>query len=151
MAFQFTLRGLLRLRLSLEQAELLKLQAIAAEVARARAEIESVESETDALRRRTHEALVSEGLTGAEWQFDMARETSLEALRSELLKKLATLEEKRKQQQARYRKAHMQREILSSLRERQKTQYDIEESRRAQQRTDELFLIRSISSPERGS
>ena len=149
MAFQFTLPGLLRLRLSLEKAELQKLQAIVAEVARARAEIESVEQQKIALRRRTHEALVSEGLTAAEWHFEVARESSLEELLSELIETLADLEEKRKMQQARYLKARMQREILTSLRERQLAQYNLVESRRAQQRVDELFLIRSISSVEK--
>ena len=137
------------MRLSLEKAELQKLQAIASEVARTRAEIEQVEKEADALRRRTHDALVSEGLTAAEWQFEMAKEVSLQTLRSELVKTLAELEEKRKQQQARYVKAHMQREILTSLRDRQLAQYQLEESRRAQQRVDELFLIRSISTSEK--
>jgi len=137
------------LRLSLEKAEWQKLQALAAEVVRTRAEIESVEKQMDALRRGTMNTLVSEGLTAAEWQFEIAREASLEALRSELVKKLVDLEEKRKQQQARYLKARMQREILSSLRERQLAQYELEELRRAQQRVDELFLIRSIHSPEK--
>lgn len=146
MAFHFTLKGLLRLRQSLEQAELQKLQAIAADVARARTEIDSVENERDAARRNTFDVLVSEGLTAAELHFEMAREVTLEALLSELWKKLAELEEKRKQQQVRYVNAHMQREILSSLRERQLAQYELEESRRTQQRIDELFLIRTISS-----
>jgi len=149
MAFQFTLRGLLRLRLSLEKAELQKLQAIAAEAARVRLEFESVEQQRGALKRRTHEALVSEGMTAAEWHFEMAREASLEELLSEQIETLADLEEKRKLQQARYMKARMQREILTSLRERQLTQYNLEESRRAQQRVDELFLIRSISPIEK--
>ncbi len=146
MAFHFTLKGLLRLRQSLEQAELQKLQAIAADVARARTEIDSVENERDAARRNTFDVLVSEGLTAAELHFEMARKVTLEALLSELWKKLAELEEKRKQQQVRYVNAHMQREILSSLRERQLAQYELEESRRTQQRIDELFLIRTISS-----
>jgi flagellar export protein FliJ len=145
MAFHFTLKGLLRLRLSLERAELQKLKAIAGAVAAARAEVESVEKEIEA-RRRAFAALLAEGLTGAEWHFEIAREASLLALRAELLKKLADLEEKRKQQQARYIQAHQQREILSNLRERQLAAYELEESRRAQQRIDELFLIRTISS-----
>jgi flagellar export protein FliJ len=145
MAFHFTLKGLLRLRLSLERAELQKLQAIAGAVAATRAEIESVEKEMEA-RRRAFAVVLAEGLTGAEWHFEMAREASLLALHAELLKKLADLEEKRKQQQARYIQAHRQREILSNLRERQLSAYELEEARRAQQRIDELFLIRTITS-----
>ena len=59
MAFQFTLRGLLRLRLSLEKAELQKLQAIVAEVVRLRAEIESVEQQKNAASTPHTRALVS--------------------------------------------------------------------------------------------
>jgi len=145
MAFHFTLKGLLRLRQSLERAELQKLQAIVGAVAQARAEIAAVEEEI-AGRRRAFQSLVTVGVAAAEWHFEMAREASLRALQSELLKKLADLEEKRKQQQARYVQAHRQREILSNLRERQLAAYELEEARRAQQRIDELFLIRTISS-----
>ena len=148
MAFHFTLKGLLRLRLSLERAELQKLQALAAAVAAARAEIESLEKEMEA-RRLAFAAVLAGGLTAAEWHFEIAREASLLALRAELLKKLADLEEKRKQQQARYMQALRQREILSNLRERQLDAYELEESRREQQRVDELFLIRTVSSAEK--
>src|ERR1700733_6399593 len=126
MAFHFTLKGLLRLRLSLEKAELQKLQAIAGDVARARAEIESVENQLDA-QRRAFDAILAEGLTAAEWHFEIAMEASWRALHSELLKKIAALEEKRKQQQARYVHAHMQREILSNLKERQLAAYELDE------------------------
>jgi flagellar biosynthesis chaperone FliJ len=88
MAFHFTLKGLLRLRQSLELAELQKLQAIAGAIARARAEIESVEKVIEE-RRRTFAELLAVGLTGAEWQFELARETSVRALLSELVKNLA--------------------------------------------------------------
>ena len=67
-------------------------------------------------------------------------------LRSELLKKLSELEQKRKEQQARYVQARMQREILSNLYKRQLAEYQLDQSRREQQRIDELFLIRRVSS-----
>jgi len=129
----------------MERAELQKLQALAAAVAAARAEIDSLEKEMEA-RRLAFADVLAEGLTAAEWHFEIAREASLVALRAELLKKLADLEEKRKQQQARYIHALRQREILSNLRERQLDAYELEQSRREQQRIDELFLIRTASS-----
>jgi flagellar biosynthesis chaperone FliJ len=39
----------------------------------------------------------------------------------------------------------MQRKIISNLYERQRAEYDVDQSRREQQQIDELFLIRSIS------
>jgi len=146
MAFHFTLNGVLRLRESLEQAELQRLQFIAGAVALAHAEVESVENDIHSARRRTFDAVAAAGLTGAELHFEMEREAALNALRSQLLKKRADLEQKRKEQQARYVQARMQREILSNLYERQLADYELDQSRRAQQRIDELFLIRRASS-----
>jgi flagellar export protein FliJ len=143
MAFHFTLKGLLRLRQSLELAELQKLQVIAGTIARARAEIESVEKGIDE-RRRTFGDLLAVGLTGAEWQFELAREASVRALLSDLVKNLADLEAKRKVQQASYVRVHRQCEILLSLQDRQLAAYKLEEARRTQQRIDELFIIRRV-------
>jgi flagellar export protein FliJ len=145
MAFHFTLNGLLRVRESLERAELQRLQSIAGAVAQARAEIETLEKNMEAAQRRTFDSVVSRGLTGAEFQFERAREAALNLLRAELLKRLAELEQKRKEQQARYFQARMQREILSNLYKRQRAEYDLDQSRRTQQRIDELFLIRNHS------
>jgi flagellar export protein FliJ len=144
MAFHFTLNGLLRLRESLEKAELQRLQAMAAAVARMRAELESLEETMNAARRRAADAVSGAGMTGAELQFEISREAAWNVLRREVQKRLADLEQKRKEQQARYMQVRMQREIVSNLYQRQLAEYQLEESRRAQQRVDELFLIRSI-------
>lgn len=146
MSFHFTLNGVLRLRESLERLELQRLQAISSAVALARAEIETLENEMAAVQRRILDAVAAAGVTGAEFHFELAREEGRIALRSELLKKLADLEEKQKEQQGRYFQARMQRKIVSNLYERQLAQYKLEQSRREQQRIDELFLIRSFSS-----
>jgi flagellar biosynthesis chaperone FliJ len=145
MSFHFTLNGVLRLRKSLERSELQRLQAIAAAVTLTRAEIESLEKEMDAEQRRMLEAVATAGVTGAEFQFELAREASRNTQRSELLKRLSDLELKQKEQQGRYFQARMQRKIVSNLFKRQLAQYKLDQSRREQQRIDELFLIRSIS------
>ena len=146
MSFHFTLNGVLRLRVSLERAELQRLQALAAAVARTREEIESLEQEMKADQRRLWEGAAATGVTGAELHFQMAREGILIALRSELWIRLSDLEQQRTAQQGRYLQARMQREILSNLRKRQLAEYELDQSRREQQRIDELFLIRNISS-----
>jgi flagellar export protein FliJ len=145
MKFHFTLNGVLRLRLSLERAELQRLHAIAADVAQARAEIESLEQEREAAQRRVSETVTASGMTGAELQFEAAREAARGVLRAQLMQRLSDLEQKRKEQQARYVHARMQREIISNLYERQLAEYKLEQSRREQQRIDELFLIRTTS------
>lgn len=146
MAFHFTLSGLLRLRESLERAELQKLQAIAAVVTRTRGEIEAVELEIEKSFRTFHQTLES-GSTAAELHFQLTMQDARHALRSQLAERLAGEEQQRKEQQARYLQALKRREILSNLRERQLTKYEQEQSRRAQQLVDELFLIRKISLP----
>jgi flagellar export protein FliJ len=146
MSFHFTLNGVLRLRQSLERAELQRLQSLAAAVARMRDEIESLEKQMETAQRRVSDVVAGTGMTGAELHFEMAREVCLHVLRSEFLKKLSELEQQRNAQQGRYLQARMKREILSNLRKRQLADYDLDQSRREQQRIDELFLIRSFSS-----
>lgn len=145
MSFHFTLNGLLRLRESLERAELQRLQSIAEAVTLARTEIELMETEMDVAQRRTFNTVLTAGMTGAELHFEGMKKDARNGLRSELLKKLSDLERRRKEQQERYMQARMQRKIISNLYERQRAEYDLDQSRREQQQIDELFLIRSIS------
>jgi len=144
MAFHFTLSGLLRLRESLERLELQRLHSIAVAVALVHTEIESIDKVIEAAHRRTSDTVVSAGLTGAELHFELARDAAWNFQRTQLLKRLLELEQKRKEQQARYLQSRMQREILSNLRDRQLADYELDQSRRTQQRIDELFLIRGI-------
>jgi flagellar export protein FliJ len=149
MSFHFALNGLLRLRESLERAELQRLQSIAAAVIQARTEIELLETEMDAAQRHTFNTVLTAGMTGAALHFEGMRQDARNSLRSELFKKLSDLERRRKEQQERYMQARMQRKIISNLYERQRAEYDADQSRREQQRIDELFLIRSISPTKR--
>jgi flagellar export protein FliJ len=145
MSFHFTLNGVLRLRESLERSELQQLQLIASEVALTRAEIEALEKQMTAAQRRMLDAAAAAGVTGAELHFELVREAAWNTLRTELLNRLFELEKKQKEQQARYFQARMERKIVSNLYDRQFAQYKLDQSRREQQRIDELFLIRSIS------
>jgi flagellar export protein FliJ len=144
MAFHFNLNGLLRLRESLERAELQRLHAVAAAVASARTDVEALEKELEAARWRTFDHVSTAGMTGAELHFDIIRDSAWQARRAQLVKKLLDLEQKRKEQQSRFLQARMQREILSNLYDRQLAEYELDQSRRTQQRVDELFLIRGI-------
>jgi len=141
MAFHFSLRALLRLRESVEKAELLRLQTIAAQAVQLRLEIESLDGE---IKNRRQELLdqAATGISGAELHLAAESEAARQQRRTQMLSKLNEVEQLRKKQQLRYTHAHQQREILSNLRERQLSVYLREQTRREQQQIDELFLIR---------
>ena len=141
MAFHFSLTALLRLRESVEKAELLRLQTIAAQAVQLRLEIESIDSE---IKTRRQELLdqTAGGISGAELHLAALSEAARQQRRAQILNKLNEVEQLRKKQQLRYTHAHQQREILSNLRERQLSVYVREQARREQQQIDELFLIR---------
>jgi len=141
MPFHFPLRALLRLRESVEKAELQRLQMIAAQAVQLRAEIESLEGEIQAKRRELLEQEAA-GISGAELHMAALSESIREQRRTEMLTKLREIERARKKQQVRYTEARQQREILSNLRQRQFSVYLREQAQREQQRVDELFLIR---------
>jgi len=141
MPFRFSLSSLLRLRESLEKNELQRLQTIVAQLARVRAEIDSLDAQIEAWRRQVLEQ-ASVGISGAELHIAALGESARLERRAELLAKRNELERARQEQQARYNQARQRREILSNLRERQLSTYLHEQSRREQQQIDELFLIR---------
>jgi flagellar export protein FliJ len=141
MAFHFSLKALLRLRESVEKAELLRLQTIAAQAVQLRLEIESIDSEIKTRRQELLDQTAS-GISGAELHLAALSEAARQQRRTQMLNKLNEVEQLRKKQQLRYTHAHQQREILSNLRERQLSVYVREQARREQQQIDELFLIR---------
>jgi flagellar export protein FliJ len=141
MPFHFSLGALLRVRESQEKAELQRLQFCAAQVVQVRVEIDSLDADTDAARRQLLEQ-VTAGVSGAELQMAAISETLRQQARTSLLAKLEELERARKKQQLRYTSVRQTREIFSNLRKRYLSAYRLEESRRAQQQIDELFLIR---------
>ncbi len=141
MAFHFSLRALLRLRESVEKAELLRLQTIAAQAVQLRLEIESIDDEIKTRRQELLDQTAS-GISGAELHLAALSEAARQQRRAQNLNKLNEVEQLRRKQQLRYTHAHQQREILSNLRERQLSVYVREQARREQQQIDELFLIR---------
>ena len=141
MPFHFTLAPLLRLRESLEKAELQRLRMIAMQVAQARVEIESLDCEIEGMRRQLLEQTAT-GISGAELHMAALLEASHHEYRIRLVAKLYELERARQKQQACYTEVRQQREIISNLRKRQLSAYQREQARRDQQRVDELFLIR---------
>ena len=150
MPFHFPLSSLLRLRESLEKNELQRLQALAAQIAQVRAEIESLDIQIESSRREVLEQAAA-GISGAELHIAALGEFARLELRAKLIVRRDELERARQVQQARYAEARQRREILSNLQERQRSAYQHEQARREQQQVDELFLIRRSSKKRLGS
>jgi len=140
-AFEFSLNALLRLRQSLEKAELQRLQGTVARCIRVRLRIGSVTQEIKDLRNTMQES-AARGVTGAELHFQGLEVAAREKQLGELRKALNEVEQLRQKQLASYRKARQRREIISNLRQRELEAYQLEQARRQQQQADELFLMR---------
>ncbi len=142
MSFRYTLESLLRLRESMERQEEQRLFAIAALVARLRAEIQQLHEDNLAFRRRALQEMAS-GSPGALLRFAGIREAAFENARNRLELQLDEAERKRLHQLCEYQAARQKREILQGLRDRQEAAYELEFARHEQQTADEAFLIRS--------
>jgi flagellar export protein FliJ len=144
MAFVFPLQGVLRVRELQERSELQRLQALAAQMAAARAEIANLETEAEQIRRGVWQD-ASAGISGAELHFSAARESASLERRRLLQTKLQELERAQQAQMQRYLQVRRKKETIAHLREEQLAAYELEQSRRAQRQLDELFLVRQAA------
>ena len=142
MAFLYSLQTLLRLRQSLERQEEQRLFALAALVARLRAEIEQLKQE-DIEARRAQIGEMADVILGASLHFASVRGTAMDNARRKLELQLEDAERKHLAQLRAYQAARQKREILEGLRERQEAAYELEYARHEQQTADEAFLTRS--------
>lgn len=140
MAFRFSLDTLLRLRISIERKEELNLQRIHAALQQARRELERLRLERQAAWGEAQLRLRASA-PAAELHFELARDQAAQRRAALLQQRIAQLESARLQQQAVYRKARQDREILENLRDRMREQYDLEQNRSEQQRIDDILLM----------
>ena len=147
MAFRFPLQSVLRLRRSVERQEEQRLFAIAAIVARLRAQQEQLEREQLAARRAAS-AEMQDGVSGAVVQFAAVCEQAARETQVQLRTQLAEAEQRRLEQLAVYIRARQTREVFESIRERQEASYAHELARRDQARSDDQFLSRFRVSPD---
>jgi flagellar export protein FliJ len=142
MAFRYSLQSLLRLRQSLERQEEQRLFAIAAVVARLRAEIDQFRQDN---LESTRAALGEMGgaLSGASLQYAAFCGAAFDKARKKLEQQLEEAERKRLAQLRIYQASRQKSEILQGLRERQEAVYELELARHEQQAADEAFLIRN--------
>ena len=147
MAFRFSLDPVLRLRLSYERLERLKLLAIVAMLACLREEIAAAARE-EAGARRVRQEMLAHGAAAAEIQLGVSAEKARARRNRELFDRLASLERQHVKQSRAYQLARRNREIMESLRERKFQEYRREHNRREQQRIDELYVLRRAIPPE---
>jgi flagellar export protein FliJ len=140
MPFHFTYQVLLRLRLSLERREQLRLEVVAQEIVRERQQLEALDQEHAAAGRLLAQAMVN-GATGAELQFEATCAAARTHRRETIQQRLSELGRLRQAQQAALLRARQDREILESLRCRQLEAYRTMQIRREQQSLDEQFLL----------
>jgi flagellar export protein FliJ len=150
MKFRYPLQSVLRLRQSIERQEEQRLFAIAAVVARLRADIEEferarLEERRDALRE------IMSGCPGATLQFAAICDAAAASTHRRLDAQLQEAERHRLEQLSVYQSARQKREIFEGLRQRQEAVYDREVAHREQENADDAFLIRYIGDARESS
>jgi flagellar biosynthesis chaperone FliJ len=140
-AFRFSLEPVLRLRMSYEKLERLRLLALAAMIVRVHEEIAAAVREDAAVREARREML-SRGMAAAEIKLGVVGEQQRAKRSRELTERLAALVRQHTKQSRAYQVARRKREILQKLREEHLRQYQREQDRLQQQALDELYLMR---------
>ena len=141
MAFHFSLQPVLRLRLSLEERERLRLALIIGYLNQLNAHRQQLDEDKLQISNSLAERL-KVGLLAAELHFERARMSSIDKQKQFLLQQIAKLEQQRVAQEQAFREAQRNRKILEKLREDQYELYRLELARREQQRVDDLFGLR---------
>jgi flagellar FliJ protein len=140
MSFRFSLAPLLRLRQSIERQRALQLQEANLRIFRAQetlAQWERYLSDSD----QSDAAALIAGRTAAELQFASVLRENLHRFRQELQSDLGKLELVRQQAASEYHQAYREREVLETLRARQRRDYQQEQLRRQQRELDAAYLL----------
>ncbi|MGH9407617.1 MAG: flagellar export protein FliJ [Terriglobia bacterium] len=144
MAFEFSLRGLLRLRKIYEQRERMRLVLLNASRARARDQHDEIRQRR-LLDFQSLEERLQEGMPGSELGLESAFLERAAAHQREIAAFVEALDLQVRQQVDVYWESQKKRKILDSLRERERTAYQVVQDRREQQRIDDLFALRQFS------
>ena len=140
MPFRFALAPLLRLRQSIERQRALQLQEANLQVSRAQetlAQLERFLSDSS----QSESAGLTAGCTAAELQFASVIRENLHHFRQELQSDICKLELLRQQAASAYHRAYREREVIETLRARQRHDYHQEQLRRQQQELDATYLL----------
>ena len=140
MAFRFGLAAILRLRQSIERQRTLELQKANLQVSRAHETLAQLERYLCDAAESDSKGLTA-GCTAAELQFASVLRENLLHFRHELQSEVRKLELLRQKALGEYHQAYRDREILETLRARQRRVYQQEQSRRQQQEQDADYLL----------
>lgn len=141
MAFRYNLEALLRLRLSEERQEELRLRALSSAVARLRGELQELEEARFERRRGVQEKLERGGAASL-LHYDATCDATYTEKRAAVRHELDCAQTQRRKQLDAYQAARRRSEILRVLRQHRLDDYNLELLRREQQLFDEAFLIR---------
>jgi len=141
MAFRFPLATVLRVREHAEQREERALKKIQLEVNHARRQIE----ELDAVMDRAHAAgleSMQSPIEAFKLQEILRQAAAAQKSKEAVEARLATLVQELARQMQVYQAAHRNREALSTMLEKQRDVYDLEQTRARQKQLDDLFMAR---------
>jgi flagellar export protein FliJ len=141
--FEFSLRGLLRLRRVQERRERMRLALLNSSRARARNEFEEAQQQGLLAFEELNRKLQA-GIPGAEFRLEHASLQPLAKRRRELEALAEALELQMRKQIEVFGESQKKRKVLESLRDRQRKAFEQIENRREQQRIDDLFARRRM-------
>jgi flagellar export protein FliJ len=141
MPFRFSLATVLRVRRIIEEREEGVLQKILFDISKVFEDLERNDAqltETDASRQ----ADVLKPCIGLQIHASYGQVRELKQRRKDLAAHIQELEQARDRQLIVYEAAHRDREILTEMRERKRTAYDIDSSKREQKILDDNYIAR---------
>jgi flagellar biosynthesis chaperone FliJ len=141
MAFRFSLEGLLRLRVTLEQVEESALLRLRQEERLLRQQVEEVAALRLQQRSRRVAALPAGALTGADLQFAEFLGARLALEEVEFRRRWLDKQKDTQRQMEVLTAARRRRQAMQALRDREFSAYRGAEHRREQRGRDELFLL----------
>lgn len=140
MAFHFTLAPLLRLRQSVERQRALQLREASLRLAQMQGTLEQLDRFLQDSQAADQQHLRA-GVKAAELQFATMSREQLGRLREQIEAEIKRLESARQQALGEYQEAYRAREVLTSLRQKQRREYQREELRRVQRELDVAHLL----------
>ena len=140
MPFRFALAPVLRLRQSIERQRTLALQGANLQVSRAQETLAQLDRFLSDSAQSDCAGLAA-GRTAAELQFASVLRENMQHFRGELQSDVRKLELERQKALGEYHKAYREREVLETIRARQRRVYQQEQLRRQQQELDAAYLL----------
>ncbi len=145
MAFQFSLAAVLRYRQNLEEQERLSLQSLYTRQASMLQELQQTREARRRAQRSIWSNLQEAPVAAATLQLCAASCEGLERRQQQLQVSLQRLQTEIAVQAQRYQQRRRERRVLEALRDSRLSEYRIQQRRREQAKTDELFLLQRLA------